>query len=182
MSLLDKAIEFATQKHAAQRYDAFPYTKHLSDVDAVLIRFGINDENMRCSAYLHDTIEDTATNYGEIKNNFNTEIAEIVYAVTDEVGRTRKERQEKTYPKLAKNSAAIVLKLADCIANIEYSIASKNTKMVELYRSEFLVKYDYLCNARIANVKRESTEYKLWFAYADLVGLTGKFIALFNNE
>ena len=46
-------------------------------------------------------------------------MAEIVFCCTDELGRNRKEKKEKTLPKTASNPDAIIVKLADRIANIE---------------------------------------------------------------
>ena len=43
----------------------------------------------------------------------------MVYCVTDEIGRNRSEKKLKTLPKTALNPDAIILKLADRIANIE---------------------------------------------------------------
>ena len=44
----------------------------------------------------------------------------MVYCVTDELGRDREEKKKKTLPKTASNPDAIILKLADRIANIEH--------------------------------------------------------------
>lgn len=55
----------------------------------------------------------------------------MVYCVTDELGRNRKEKKEKTLPKTASNPDAIILKLADRIANIEHG------GKVDMYRKEY---------------------------------------------
>jgi (p)ppGpp synthase/HD superfamily hydrolase len=62
-------------------------------------------------------------------------VADIVYRVTDDPGRSRKERKEKTYPKLAKSVDAITVKLADRIANVEASKMG-NPGLLEMYRRE----------------------------------------------
>ncbi len=52
--------------------------------------------------------------------------------MTDELGRNRKERKEKTLPKIAALYDAIVVKLADRIANMRNS-TKKGHKMSKMY-------------------------------------------------
>ena len=109
----------AVKAHGNQTYgEFFPYEIHLDDVVAVLIRFGFSGKYI-IAGYLHDAIEDTALSYNKIKNFHGYEVAEMVYCVTDEQGRNRSEKKLKTLPKTASNPDAIILKLADRIANIE---------------------------------------------------------------
>ena len=58
------------------------------------------------------------------KKKFGHEVAELIYAVTSELGRNRAERNKKTYPKIQGNFYATALKLADRIANVEYGMAN----------------------------------------------------------
>ncbi len=110
----------AVKAHSNQSYDKiFPYEKHLDDVVDVLKRFGFSGKYI-VAGYLHDGIEDSAISYKSIRKYFGFDVAEMVYCVTDELGRDRKEKKIKTLPKTASNSAAIIIKLADRIANIEH--------------------------------------------------------------
>jgi (p)ppGpp synthase/HD superfamily hydrolase len=89
----------------------------------VLDRWGHGqDEALVCAAWLHDVIEDTAATYQDIKAMFGKDIAELVWAVTDEMGRNRAERKKKTLPKTLMTNKTAILKLADLTANIEDSI------------------------------------------------------------
>jgi len=109
----------AVKAHGHQTYgEFFPYEIHLDDVVNVLIRFGFSGKYI-IAGYLHDTIEDTALSYNKIKHAYGYQVAEMVYCVTDEQGRNRIEKKQKTLPKTASNPDAIILKLADRIANIE---------------------------------------------------------------
>lgn len=131
-----RAKKYAAVIHGAQTYnDEIPYTDHLDAVVDVLGRFGVHDEVMTSAAYLHDSIEDTRTSYSDIRKRFGTEVAELVYAVTSELGRNRKERNAKTYPKIAANLNVIALKLADRIANVEYGLANGGKFL--MYAEEF---------------------------------------------
>lgn len=132
-----RAQRYATVVHGGQVYnDEVPYVDHLTDVFAVIKRFGLSDDEEIASAtWLHDSIEDTRTSYNDIKARFGVEVAELVYAVTDERGRNRKERHAKTYPKIkAAGIKATQLKLADRIANVEYG--SANGGKAAMYREE----------------------------------------------
>lgn len=134
----ENAKMLAIRMHGLQDYDGFPYHKHLQDVENVLLKFGYDKygDYIIC-AWLHDLLEDAPISYNDIKKQFGEKIAEIIYCVTDELGRNRKERKEKTYPKLIKNDDAIIIKLADRIANLEQSI-KMNSKTLEMYEKEYI--------------------------------------------
>jgi len=111
----------AVKAHSGQYYDdIFPYEKHLDDVVEVLKSHNIVSPSLLKAAYLHDVIEDCNVSYNDIKDYFGEDVAEIVYCVTDELGRNRKERKAKTLPKIASNADAVIVKLADRIANINH--------------------------------------------------------------
>jgi guanosine-3',5'-bis(diphosphate) 3'-pyrophosphohydrolase len=131
-----RAKMFAEIAHAGQVYNCeVPYTFHLENVVEVLKRFQLTDPVMICAGYLHDAIEDTTKSFNDIKERFGEDVAELVYCVTSELGRNRKERNIKTYPKIAANRMAVMLKLADRIANVEYGLASGGK--FEMYAKEF---------------------------------------------
>ncbi len=136
--LILRAHGFAERAHGNQRYGDQPYIFHLTQVRDVLVRFGRTQPDLLVAALLHDALEDTPTNYNDILRAFGIEAAELVYAVTDEVGRNRHERHEKTYPKMLEYPPAITLKLADRIANVEHSIRSGDGRKLAMYRSENL--------------------------------------------
>jgi (p)ppGpp synthase/HD superfamily hydrolase len=121
----------AVKLHASQSYDGiYPYEKHLDDVVEVLKRFGFSGRFI-IAGYLHDSIEDGAISFNKIKRHFGEKVAEMVYCVTDEMGRDRKEKKSKTLPKTANNPDAIILKLADRIANIEHG------GKIDMYADEY---------------------------------------------
>jgi (p)ppGpp synthase/HD superfamily hydrolase len=141
-------VSFATKIHAGQTYDmGSAYTMHLAYVEDVINRFGYGkDISLRCAAWLHDSIEDTNVSYSDIIRTLDTssevsacvkEIAELVYCVTNELGRNRKERSEKTYPKIRSNNKALVLKLADRIANVEFGLKTNNSSKTMMYLKEY---------------------------------------------
>lgn len=120
-----RAKMFAEIGHAGQTYnDEVPYPYHLQMVVDVLTRYGFTSPMIISAAWCHDLIEDTSKSYNDIKSRFGTDVAELVYSVTSELGRNRSERNKKTYPKIRGNFFATVLKLADRIANVEYGAAT----------------------------------------------------------
>ena len=84
----------------------------------------------------HDLIEDTRVSYNDVKNHLGQEVADIIYAVTNEKGKTRKERaNEKYYEGIRNTKGAVFVKLCDRIANIQYSKMTKS-RMFEMYEKE----------------------------------------------
>ena len=80
-----RAASFAARAHDGQlRKDGrTPYVSHPFRV-AMTVRhiFGIDDEVALCVALLHDTIEDTTTDYDDLSREFGPEVAEAVACLT----------------------------------------------------------------------------------------------------
>lgn len=137
---LKKVMKFAMNAHKDQMYGDFPYSTHLSDVYATAKEFGITDPDILAACWLHDVIEDTEHNYNDVKKLAGESVAEIVYAVTDELGRNRKERHLKTWPKVRKLEGAFLLKMCDMIANVRMGIkevAYKPGGQRTMYQEEY---------------------------------------------
>jgi len=120
MTNIEKAFMIAEQAHINQKYDIYPYMYHIKMVVEFAIGFGF-DESVIIGCILHDSMEDDSLSYKQIKNAFNVEVAEIVFAVTDELGRDGEERKLKTYPKIKENWKAVAVKLCDRCANMTHS-------------------------------------------------------------
>lgn len=120
--LILNARRFAHKYHGDQKYSQeFPYTMHLQATESVLLRFGITDPELRAAAWLHDVLEDTTATYENVALFFGDRIADIVSAVTEPKGGNRKWRHEQTYPRIRESADAVIVKLADRIANVEAS-------------------------------------------------------------
>jgi (p)ppGpp synthase/HD superfamily hydrolase len=134
-TLIENARAFARDRHGVQLYGDRPYSEHLDAVEAVLVRFGHIDEIKRAAAQLHDVVEDTDTEIDEIARSFGAEVAALVGSVSSEPGANRRERNAKTYPKIRDTSGAVIVKLADRIANVEASLAG-SPGLARMYRNE----------------------------------------------
>jgi (p)ppGpp synthase/HD superfamily hydrolase len=141
MSVIEKARLFALKAHGDQKYGEHPYIYHLESVAAVLIEHemgvGGDHEAVYVASWLHDVIEDTDTTFEQVFEEFGRVVARIVFACSDEPGKNRRERHERTYPKLkAAGREAIAVKLADRIANVRHS-AQHNHGMLKMYQREY---------------------------------------------
>lgn len=146
MNIAQKAKEFAIAKHGTQKYGEHPYSYHLDRVSQVLTEFGYaTDESIVAAGWLHDTLEDTETTYTELVSEFGHEISDIVFAVTNESGKNRGDRFRKTALKIQSNKKALIVKLADRIANTEASLQS-NPKLYKMYVKEFPLFKELLYN------------------------------------
>lgn len=139
-----------------QTYDRIrPYGYHLDMVVDVVYKYGhwvCAEERdvlpLFFGAYYHDSIEDARQTYHDVnkaaKQWMDDEQAlmatEIVYALTNDKGRTREERAgEKYYQGIRETPYAPFVKLCDRVANFTYSFARSNAankNMKELYLAE----------------------------------------------
>ena len=134
---LAAARKFAIEAHGNQWYGVLPYEEHLRSVERTLLRFGVTDETVLAAGWLHDVMEDTCITYGALVTRFGMGVASLVDAVTEEPGANRKERAIKTYTRIRRYGApAVILKVADRIANTEASIQSRD-RHLKMYREEF---------------------------------------------
>ncbi len=119
MSKLESAELFAKNKHRDQLYGNKPYWNHLVGVVSRLKSIGITDEDVLCSAWLHDTIEDTDTTFDEIYQRFGRTVAVMVSSLTKDnsLPKSKKEKQYLTQLKDAPWEAQLI-KLCDISANL----------------------------------------------------------------
>lgn len=131
------AQEFAIQAHGDQRYGDFPYATHLQSVVSVLDRFDVAHPDIVTAAWLHDVLEDTPTQWLDICENFGSDVADLVWAVTNQPGANRRIRAAHTYPKIRTFAPhAVIVKVADRIANTEHAIRHE-TRHLEMYQREY---------------------------------------------
>ena len=157
--VLDEIRRTAWNLHESvgQTYDKnLPYGHHLSMVADAAIKYGyevINNETdiipVVFAAYFHDSIEDARLTYNDvvsIAGRFMTNeqcitAAEIVYALTNDKGRTRKERAgEHYYAGIRETPYAPFVKLCDRLANMTYCFNGTNdanNHMQKVYASEW---------------------------------------------
>lgn len=146
---------WAVEQHRGtnHKYDKIiPYEYHLTMVAKEVVRhlkigegkaslLGlspiIGSEILIDAAYGHDLIEDCRCTFNDIRESgAMVEVAEIVYALTDDKGRNRAERgNEEHYKKLVKIPGAAFVKFCDRIANVRYSKFAESS-MYTKYKKE----------------------------------------------
>ena len=120
-SLINKSKRFAKSKHKNQKRKdkKTPYFDHLRFVVRLIKKSGINDNNLQVIGWLHDTIEDTPTDFDEIRDGFGLHIAKCVAALTKDT-RIEKQKRERLYVRGLKKAHWHVklVKICDITANI----------------------------------------------------------------
>jgi guanosine-3',5'-bis(diphosphate) 3'-pyrophosphohydrolase len=117
-----EAVSFAARAHRGQmRKDgATPYASHVFRVCLVVRHiFGIEDPHALTAAVLHDTVEDTTTDFDDLEERFGAEVAGWVASLSKDK-RLRDEERETTYEAgLARAPWQVkVCKLADIFDNL----------------------------------------------------------------
>lgn len=190
--LLERVRQSAHDLHASvnQTYDGhLPYAVHLDAVAGLVRRYGaaacVSADDVApllFGAWFHDSIEDARLTYNDVKKRasdlgFSEEqaltAAEIVYALTNDKGRTRAERAgEKYYAGIRATPYAPLVKMADRVANAEYSArktSAGNCRMREVYRKE-MPKFLASIHAGTDDVRMAVPEALAARAYAALAG------------
>lgn len=145
MDTKDHKIHWCINRHKETNhfYDSYlPYEFHLRMVAQVCKDFIHLPERqwseLEIACYAHDLIEDTRTSYNDVVSNLGEYVADIVYAVTNNKGKNRKERANDSYYEGIRNTeGATFVKLCDRIANVQYSKLTKS-RMFEMYKKENL--------------------------------------------
>ena len=155
---IDKIRLSAHQLHqdVNQQYgEGLPYGYHLDMVVDNIREFGYlvceshNDVlPLLFGGYYHDSIEDARLSYNDVMHRARMLMTEeqarmgteIVYALTNDKGRTRAERAgESYYLGIRTTPYAPFVKLCDRLANITYScsgVDGDNLRMKEIYKGE----------------------------------------------
>ncbi len=148
---------WALHEGVNQHYDGDkPYGVHLDMVAQSVLEYAYlvcDSEDdlipLIFSAYYHDSIEDARLTYNDVVKTARKWMdekqaylaAEIVYALTNDKGRTRAERAgERYYNGIRNTPYAPLVKLADRLANTFYSCGAQGQQgqhMCQQYRKEW---------------------------------------------
>lgn len=141
--MYEEQIKWIIEQHqnTNHKYDGYlPYEFHLHSVSQIgndfmhLLPNRWTDVSL--ALYGHDLIEDTRVSYNDVKEKLGEFVADIIYTVTNEKGKNRKERQsDKYYAGIQENQYALFVKLCDRMANVSYSFWTKS-KMFDMYKKE----------------------------------------------
>lgn len=123
-----EAVAFAARAHQGKlRKDgATPYVSHVFRVCLVLRHvFGIDDPRALMAAVLHDTLEDTDTDFDDLKEEFGAEVAGWVAALSKDKRLPEEQREQEYAQALARAPWQVqACKLADIYDNVMDSVHS----------------------------------------------------------
>ncbi|HUE74766.1 MAG TPA: HD domain-containing protein [Pirellulaceae bacterium] len=141
--LVHRAVSFAARAHRQQfRKDgATPYIAHPVRVALTLLTaFDIDDEQTLAAAVLHDTIEDTTTDFDDLAAEFSPEVARYVAALTKD-SRLPEEERERTFFEVLDRSPWQVrgIKMADAYDNLLDGGKIPPTKTLEKAKKALLL-------------------------------------------
>jgi guanosine-3',5'-bis(diphosphate) 3'-pyrophosphohydrolase len=122
---LNKAYNFAIKAHENQKRDSGdPYSNHPIAVASILTELKLDSATIT-TGLLHDTIEDTHATYETIKNEFGSEIADLVDGVTkisafenQATSTLKAENFRKLILATSKDIRVLLVKLADRLHNM----------------------------------------------------------------
>ena len=125
MALIDRAVEYAQNKHKEQkRKDGSPYIIHPLAVAKVVTEMGL-DLDAILGALLHDCIDDTDASYEEIERLFGQTVAELVEGVTkltranfSSTEQAQMENLRKMFMAMSKDIRVVLIKIADRLHNM----------------------------------------------------------------
>jgi guanosine-3',5'-bis(diphosphate) 3'-pyrophosphohydrolase len=117
-----EAVSFAARAHRHQmRKDGrTPYAAHVFRV-CLIVRhvFGIDDPRALMAAALHDTVEDTTTDFDDLEEAFGREVAEWATLLCKDKRHPEEEREEAYIAQLVAAPWQVkVCKLADVFDNL----------------------------------------------------------------
>lgn len=139
-----KAIRFAGEAHAGQKIPGseLPYVVHISSVCMEIMgavcagETDYPDLAIQC-ALLHDVIEDTGKTYDEIKQNFGTDVADGVLALTKNQNINKESQMADSIERIKLQPREIwMVKLADRITNLQPPPPHWIKEKIEDYRLE----------------------------------------------
>ena len=125
MELVDRAVEYAREKHKDQkRKDGSPYIIHPLAVAEIVAEMGL-DMDAILGALLHDCIEDTDASFSDIAKLFGTTTAELVEGVTkltranfSSTEEAQMENLRKMFMAMSKDIRVVLIKIADRLHNM----------------------------------------------------------------
>jgi len=145
-TLYQEAIKFATAKHLEKDHKVpgtnLPYVVHLSNVAMEIMIASFNTDNFNLglavqAALLHDTIEDTSTDFAELESKFGSEVATAVSALTKNSDLSKEQSMADSLARIKEKLSEVwAVKLADRITNLQQPPKHWSKEKKITYREE----------------------------------------------
>ena len=168
IDILLQAISFAARAHGGQlRKDRqTPYAAHPMRVMATMaLLFRVQDPELLATAMLHDTIEDTATDFDDLAGQFGPQVAQNVALLTKDMRLPDETREPTYFTTLAAAPLGVQLcKLADAYDNLVDSAAlepegrakaaRKTRELVELFHDGLVAQWPHVLDLVQRQIQR----------------------------
>jgi guanosine-3',5'-bis(diphosphate) 3'-pyrophosphohydrolase len=132
------AIAFAARAHDGQRRKdkVTPYVSHVFRVCFIVRHlFGVTDPHALTAAALHDTVEDTRTDFDDLKEEFGEEVAGWVAALSKDKRLEERPREDAYVRGLVQSSWQVkVCKLADVVDNLLDSVHTEPHQRAKTFK------------------------------------------------
>src|SRR3954464_1858061 len=123
--VVTRAFRYAAAAHEGQqRQSGSPFIEHPVGVARICAQLRLDEETI-AAALLHDVVEDTETDIGDVRDEFGDEVAKLVEGVTKLTRvhfQSREQAEAENYRKLimamAEDARVILIKLADRLHNL----------------------------------------------------------------
>lgn len=126
------AAAFAARlhRHQVRKDGRTPYVSHVFRVAMTVSHvFGCHDQLVIAAAILHDTIEDTTTDFEDIESRFGADVAAMVSALTKNMALPESEREREYDRRLASADWRVrLIKLADTYDNFSDALATADER------------------------------------------------------
>ena len=169
LDLIDKAYYYAKKYHDGQKRESGEdYIIHPLTVAYILAGMHADHETI-CAALLHDIIEDTPVTYDDVKNEFGSEIANLVDGVTKLTHMNFNNRDEfmatnirRIVVSMMDDARIVIIKLVDRLHNmrtLEYKTSEKRQE-IALQTIEIYVPLAYYIGAYKIKDELENISFK----------------------
>ena len=177
LQLIEKAYAFAHEAHKGQfRKSGEPYEIHVIQVADILASLHCSPKTI-AAGLLHDTVEDCdGVTYETLQNEFSTEIADLVEAVT-KIGRLNKEFKDeneylasnhrKLFIAMAKDIRVILIKLSDRLHNMRTLQFQSEPKQKKIARETLQVYAPIAHRLGISEMKNELEDLSFKYLYPE---------------
>jgi (p)ppGpp synthase/HD superfamily hydrolase len=173
-----EAIKFASAKHTEKGQKVpgtnLPYDVHISNVAMETLIAGFNTPGFDKAfavqvALLHDTIEDTATDFKELENKFGIDIAKAVSALSKNEALPKDKQMQDCLNRIKTLQNEVwSVKLADRITNLQPPPSHWDNEKKIKYHHEAQTILDALGSGNAYLSTRLSAKIKEYEAYINL--------------
>lgn len=171
---LQNAFEYAKTKHEGQfRVSEEPYIIHPMEVVKILVGLRA-DKHTIIAGFLHDILEDTATEPDEIKEKFGEDVLNLVQGVTKLSKlqfKSKEERQAENFRRMfiamASDVRIILLKLADRLHNMRTLNYMSDTKQQKIAQETIDIFAPLANRLGVGKIKAELEDLSLKYLYPD---------------